>query len=137
MDLTFKEQFQVAKPTDRYKQLLDCLPDVYVAPEAAVTPLVNFLCQEIACAFRANGTVLPPWRHVSRALRMGIRRGCQGWCLRTCTTGHEQLWRAWHGSKLMIFPSAQTAADTTCFRCSSPPLGELHAIQVDAPQVAG
>ncbi len=45
VDLSFKASFEIAKPTPRYASLLACLPEVYVAPEAAVAPLVNFLSQ--------------------------------------------------------------------------------------------
>lgn len=45
VDLNFKEQFSIAKSTAYYSQLHECLPEVYVAPEATITPLVNFLCQ--------------------------------------------------------------------------------------------
>lgn len=47
---------------------------MYVAPEATVAPLVNFLCQEIAAAFKANGAVLPPWRHASSMLSKWLPR---------------------------------------------------------------
>jgi hypothetical protein len=33
---------------------------VYVG--AAIEPLVDFLCSELAAAFRAEGATLPPWR---------------------------------------------------------------------------
>lgn len=29
---------------------------------SAVEPLVDFLCSELAAAFRAEGAMLPPWR---------------------------------------------------------------------------
>lgn len=74
VDLTFKEQFKIAKPTPRYAALLECLPDLYVAPEASVAPLVNFMCAEMACAFRAHGSVLPPWRHASSMLSKWLPR---------------------------------------------------------------
>jgi hypothetical protein len=34
-------QFAIAKPTERYTAVLDCLPAVYVAPERAVAQLVQ------------------------------------------------------------------------------------------------
>mmetsp|Transcript_14185 Transcript_14185/g.38431 ORF Transcript_14185/g.38431 Transcript_14185/m.38431 type:complete len:503 (+) Transcript_14185:82-1590(+) len=63
IDLAFKEQFIIAKPTERYAVLLDCLPRVHVAEENAVEPLVRFLCKEMALAFQQQATQLPPWRY--------------------------------------------------------------------------
>ncbi len=67
---------QIAKPTERYAVILNCIPPVYVAPEGAVSQLVQFMAAEIAAAFRASGTVLPPWRHVSSMLRWGAGIAC-------------------------------------------------------------
>jgi hypothetical protein len=36
------------------------IAQVYVG--AAIEPLVDFLCSELAAAFRAEGATLPPWR---------------------------------------------------------------------------
>ncbi len=68
VDLSFKEQFRIAKPTPRYQRLLECLPEHFVAPEASVAPLVNFMCHEMAQAFSATGVVLPPWRQTMSML---------------------------------------------------------------------
>jgi len=65
VDASFREQFEIAKPTTRYTALLNVVPDVLVAPEDHVSPLVNFLCAELNLAFKANNAVLPPWRAAS------------------------------------------------------------------------
>ncbi len=74
VDLSFKEQFRIAKPTPRYQALLDCVPATYVAPEASVAPLVNFLCHEMALAFSSTGVVLPPWRQTHSMLSKWLPR---------------------------------------------------------------
>ncbi len=83
VDPKFKEQFEIAKPTPRYAAVLEVLPEVLVLPEVNIVPLVNFLCAEIGLAFRANGSVLPPWRHagsmLSKVRPQGGRGGGGGW----------------------------------------------------------
>mmetsp|Transcript_27473 Transcript_27473/g.69875 ORF Transcript_27473/g.69875 Transcript_27473/m.69875 type:complete len:390 (-) Transcript_27473:630-1799(-) len=125
VDLSFKEQFSIAKPTQRYGQLLDCLPEVYVAPEASVAPLVNFLCQEIACAFRSNGAVLPPWRHASSMLSKWLpRKSLDESVASDAPTGSSQQQQ--HRA------AASTAADRGC----EPGTGAVNSAAITAPIAA-
>jgi uncharacterized protein (TIGR01615 family) len=74
VDTLFKASFTVAKPTPRYASLLACLPEVYVAPENSLAPLVNFLCAEMAASFAVNNSVLPPWRQPSAMMSKWLPR---------------------------------------------------------------
>jgi uncharacterized protein (TIGR01615 family) len=60
IDPSFAEQWGIARPTPAYAHMVAALPQVYVG--AAIEPLVDFLCSELAAAFRAEGATLPPWR---------------------------------------------------------------------------
>ena len=68
VDPSFAEQFLIAKPTERYAALLGCLPEVLVMPEDRISALVTFLSAELTLAFKASGSVLPPWRQASSML---------------------------------------------------------------------
>lgn len=68
VDLQFKDQFIIAKPTDRYSSLLACISPVLVIPEEHIAPLVTFLCAEMSSAFKTSNTVIPPWRQASSML---------------------------------------------------------------------
>lgn len=68
VDPSFAEQFLIAKPTERYAALLACLPEVLVMPEDRISALVTFLSAELTLAFKASGSVLPPWRQTSSML---------------------------------------------------------------------
>lgn len=68
VDPSFADQFQIAKPTLRYESILACLPSVLVIPEDRIPPLVTFLCAELAAAFKASNTVVPPWRQAGSML---------------------------------------------------------------------
>lgn len=52
MDPHFAEQFAVARPTPRYAAILEALPDAYVGTD--IKPVVEFLCGELAAAFKVG-----------------------------------------------------------------------------------
>ncbi|TKY56024.1 hypothetical protein E2542_SST20451 [Spatholobus suberectus] len=44
VDLDFRSQFELAKPTREYKELTDTLPCVFVGIEAKLTKIISLLC---------------------------------------------------------------------------------------------
>ncbi len=89
MDPSFGEQFQIAKPTERYSTLLDCLPPVLVLPEDRIVPLVSFLSAELVMAFNASGVVVPPWRQASSVLTKWKPLKSEDWTLSKIATTHH------------------------------------------------
>ena len=63
MDPQFKEQFEIAHPTERYTELLDALPAFFVGTEDRLVTLVELLCSEMSAAFQSTGT-----RHASQSM---------------------------------------------------------------------
>jgi len=68
IDLAFKEQFIIAKPTDKYAVLLDCLPAVHVAE---VSEIGVRMCL-FACSVKAFSCV---------CVCVCV---CEGVCVRVC-----------------------------------------------------
>jgi uncharacterized protein (TIGR01615 family) len=62
VELNFKEQFQIPKPSLTYQKLLDFLPSEFVGTSSSLVPLVQCLCMEMADSFQEQGLTLPPWR---------------------------------------------------------------------------
>ena len=58
VDPKFKEQFEIAHPTERYTELLDALPAFFVGTEDRLVTLVELLCSEMSAAFQSTGS--PP-----------------------------------------------------------------------------
>lgn len=56
VDPKFKEQFEIAHPTERYTELLDALPAFFVGTEDRLVALVELLCSEMSAAFQSTGT---------------------------------------------------------------------------------
>ena len=61
VDQKFKEQFEIAHPTERYSELLDGLPAFFVGTEDRLVTLVELLCSEMSAAFQTTGIFLPKW----------------------------------------------------------------------------
>eukprot|EP00877_Chromochloris_zofingiensis_P013493 jgi/Chrzof1/8398/Cz03g09060.t1 len=74
IDPHFREQFQIAHPSARYASILEALPAAYVGPEDRIPPLVELLCWEMSLAFKAAGSLLPPWRHVQSMMSKWLPR---------------------------------------------------------------
>lgn len=72
VDPRFAEQFAVARSTPRYAAILEALPDAYVGTD--IKPVVEFLCGELAAAFKESGSTLPPWRNTSALLSKWLPR---------------------------------------------------------------
>ena len=62
VDCHFKDQFKISQHTQQYQQTLNCLPEVFIGSALRLAPLVDFVCTEMAAAFKEQGVTCPPWR---------------------------------------------------------------------------
>jgi uncharacterized protein (TIGR01615 family) len=62
VDIDFKSQFELARPTSHYKELCDMLPSVFVGDEQKLNKIISILCSEAKNSFRERGLHVPPWR---------------------------------------------------------------------------
>lgn len=62
IDIDFKSQFEVARPTPSYKRLLHILPQIFVGDEEKLRRTVSIVCSEAKWSLRQNGLHIPPWR---------------------------------------------------------------------------
>ena len=88
MDPKFKEQFEIAHPTERYVELLDAVPAVFVGTEHRLVTLVELLCTEMSAAFQTTGELQPT--NLVRKAKVACFTGCivsvQFSCI-LCTAG--------------------------------------------------
>eukprot|EP00198_Chlamydomonas_reinhardtii_P011280 XP_001700617.1 predicted protein [Chlamydomonas reinhardtii] len=63
--------------------------DVYVGPEEHLALLVQFLCAEMAAAFRQLGSVLPPWRQAASMLSKRVAKERRRSGMRNSTAVHD------------------------------------------------
>ncbi|KAI3451511.1 hypothetical protein Pfo_008176 [Paulownia fortunei] len=62
VDIDFKSQFELARPTSDYKELCDMLPSIFVGDEQKLNKIISILCGEAKNSFRERGLNVPPWR---------------------------------------------------------------------------
>lgn len=62
VDIDFRSQFQLARPTPWYAQLWTRLPAVFVGPHAKLRKAVSLLCAAAERSLRESGLHVPPWR---------------------------------------------------------------------------
>ncbi|KAJ8765341.1 hypothetical protein K2173_012038 [Erythroxylum novogranatense] len=62
VDIDFKSQFELARPTQSYKELTDIVPSIFVGGEDKLTKIISVLCSAAKQSLRERGLHVPPWR---------------------------------------------------------------------------
>ncbi|KAF9599685.1 hypothetical protein IFM89_001631 [Coptis chinensis] len=65
VDLDFNSQFELARPTSTYTNLLKALPSVFVGSEERLFKIVSILCSAAKQSLKERGLHIPPWRKTS------------------------------------------------------------------------
>lgn len=68
VDPAFKDLFKTGHMTERFRDIWECLPPLFVGPPAQLIPLVQLLCYEMGATFEQGGRQLPPWRSFSTVI---------------------------------------------------------------------
>ncbi|XAR62443.1 hypothetical protein NMG60_11017195 [Bertholletia excelsa] len=62
VDMDFRSQFEVARPTPAYAQLINSLPCIFVGSEEKLMEIIPLLCSAAKQSLRERGLHIPPWR---------------------------------------------------------------------------
>ncbi|KZV23175.1 hypothetical protein F511_05014 [Dorcoceras hygrometricum] len=65
VDLDFRTEFELARPTPDYEELKDALPSIFVGDEEKIDKLVSLVCSAAKQSLKARGLHIPPWRKES------------------------------------------------------------------------
>ncbi|XP_010244018.1 PREDICTED: uncharacterized protein LOC104587937 [Nelumbo nucifera] len=65
IDIDFKSQFELARPTSTYAQLSDTLPSIFVGSEGKLNEIISLLCAAAKQSLKESGLHIPPWRTAS------------------------------------------------------------------------
>ncbi|XP_073020475.1 uncharacterized protein [Primulina eburnea] len=65
VDLDFRTEFTLARPTPNYEQLRDALPLIFVGIEEKIDKLVSLVCSAAKQSLTERGLHIPPWRKES------------------------------------------------------------------------
>eukprot|EP00250_Pteridium_aquilinum_P003270 c13595_g1_i1 orf=653-1408(+) len=62
VDIDFKAQFEIARPSSEYSRLLNLVPKVFVGRAQRVKQIVKMMSQAAKRSLQGQGLLLPPWR---------------------------------------------------------------------------
>eukprot|EP00253_Pinus_taeda_P006596 PITA_06596 len=62
VDLDFRSQFEIARPTAEYRALLGLLPKIYVGRAQKLQSILKVMCEGVKNSLGRKGMYLPPWR---------------------------------------------------------------------------
>ncbi|KAH7447016.1 hypothetical protein KP509_01G087400 [Ceratopteris richardii] len=62
VDIDFRSQFEIARPTQSYLDLITCLPVVFVGSVEKLSQVLKILAEEAKLSMTQNEMHVPPWR---------------------------------------------------------------------------
>nr|GME18782.1 uncharacterized protein LOC109190279 [Ipomoea batatas] len=62
VDTNLRSQFEVARPTEAYKELSSFLPCIFVGTEHRLQTIISLLCEAAKQSLKESGLHVPPWR---------------------------------------------------------------------------
>ncbi|KAH9331883.1 hypothetical protein KI387_003991, partial [Taxus chinensis] len=62
VDIDFRAQFEIARPTAQYAALAEVLPTLFVGSEDKLRYIIRIMCDAAKRSLKAKGMHLPPWR---------------------------------------------------------------------------
>ena len=66
VDISFRQQFEIAKPTPTYQRMVNMLPDTYIGHGGtALQRLVCLMCNAAKVSLESHGMAVPPWRKLA------------------------------------------------------------------------
>lgn len=77
VDIDFRTQFEVARPTQVYQELTNALPLIFVGTEDKLEKLISLICSAIKQSLKEKGLHIPPWRKVSYMHSKWLSHNCK------------------------------------------------------------
>ncbi|KAJ4831822.1 hypothetical protein Tsubulata_010193 [Turnera subulata] len=77
VDMDFRSQFEVARPTQAYKDLISTLPSVFVGTEERLEKTVSLLCSAAKQSLKEKGLHVPPWRKAKYMHSKWLSKNCK------------------------------------------------------------
>lgn len=62
VDIDFRSQFEVARPTQTYNDLVKILPTIFVGTEEKLREIISLISPAGEKSFKEKGLHFPPWR---------------------------------------------------------------------------
>jgi uncharacterized protein (TIGR01615 family) len=62
VDIDFRAQFEIARPTDEYNALLQKIPNLFVGRADKLCGIIKIMCDAARRSLKERGMCIPPWR---------------------------------------------------------------------------
>ncbi|KAI3460504.1 hypothetical protein Pfo_017167 [Paulownia fortunei] len=77
VDIDFRGQFELARPTPNYQELTNALPSIFVGTEEKLEKLISLICSAAKQSLRERGLHIPPWRKASYMHSKWLSHNCK------------------------------------------------------------
>ncbi|CAL5417564.1 unnamed protein product [Camellia sinensis] len=77
VDMDFRSQFELARPTSTYSELSTSLPSIFVGSEEKLMKIIPLLCSATEQSLRESRLHIPPWRKASYMQSKWLSENCQ------------------------------------------------------------
>ncbi|XP_016497863.2 uncharacterized protein LOC107816646 [Nicotiana tabacum] len=77
VDIDFRSQFELARPTQAYQDLSNSLPSIFVGTEEKLNGIISLLCAAAKQSLKEKGLHVPPWRKASYMHSKWLSHNCK------------------------------------------------------------
>nr|GMC49659.1 uncharacterized protein LOC109190279 [Ipomoea batatas] len=77
VDTDLRSQFEVARPTEAYKELSSILPCIFVGTEHRLHTIISLLCEAAKQSLKESGLHVPPWRKATYMQSKWLSQNCR------------------------------------------------------------
>ncbi|XP_057773840.1 uncharacterized protein LOC130993108 [Salvia miltiorrhiza] len=77
VDIDFRTQFELARPTPNYQELTNALPLIFVGSEEKLEKLIPLICSAAKLSLRERGLHIPPWRKATYIHSKWLSSNCK------------------------------------------------------------
>ena len=77
VDMEFRSQFELARPTVTYKEMINSLPLIFVGTEEKLNRIIPLLCSAAKTSLKENGLHVPPWRKPAYMQSKWLSKNCK------------------------------------------------------------
>ncbi|CAI9115644.1 OLC1v1016608C1 [Oldenlandia corymbosa var. corymbosa] len=77
VDIDFRSQFKLARPTPQYEDMLNSVPKIFVGTEMKLEKVITLMCSAGKKSLRERELHIPPWRKASYLHSKWLSKDCK------------------------------------------------------------
>ena len=90
VDIDFRSQFQIARPTLSYVNALKALPSAFIGSFGKLMEIISIMAEATKLSMKNNGMPLPPWRTYDY-MTCKWKTPCERICHALLVSGRDEL----------------------------------------------